>query len=157
MHTGNDTTIDFDNHDKVKNWKPPGGVYNSIFREACRDNEGRLVLKFEITSLEDQVYIYWARHGFRDKDRKKLNNLILNWLGEKEYGELISKKTLKLSDLYDRRADIEILLLDLGKTDSLRVINNIAPNGSLLPIEIKEEAVEAVDEVKEEVVWEFEI
>ena len=61
-----------------------------------------------------------------------------------------------MSDLYDRRADIEVGLLDLGKTDSLRVINNIAPNGSLLPIEIKEEE-RAVEEAENEVVWEFEI
>ena len=146
MHPSNSTTITFDERDKVKNWQPPGGLYNGVFKEADYDDDGRLVLKFEITSLEDPLYTYWVRHGFREKDRWKLNNYLLNWLGAAEYTTLIEKKSLKLSDLYEREADIEVGLLDLGKKDPLRVILNLAPIGSLLQIPKRESPV-----------WEFEM
>ena len=75
-----------------------------------------------------------------------LNNYLLNWLGAEEYTRLIEKKSLNLSDLYEREADIDVGLLDLGKKDPLRVILNLAPMGSLLQIPKRESPV-----------WEFEM
>jgi hypothetical protein len=127
--------IKFDESSKVISWHPPAGFYNSIFKSSGKDSQGRDVIRFQITSLEDPIYDFWARHQFRDEDRSKLNGFILNWLGEEKYLAIKVGGGLNLEKLYGTEADIELKLIPNKKGGvALRVIENVAPHGSLLPI-----------------------
>jgi hypothetical protein len=133
MYSNNSTTITFDDSSKIKKWHPPGGIYRASFMEVDRDGLGRTVLKFQITSLMDPVHEYWARHGYREADRWKLNEHLHNWLGRAQYSEFMRLGGVQLDQFYGCEADIVVGLIDTGKPELLRVIEDIRPAGSLLP------------------------
>ena len=135
MLSYNDSVITFDDDSKIKNWLPPEGIYRAIFREKAHDNNGRIVLRFEITRLQDPIYTYWARHGYRRQDKWKLTAHILNWVGEDKIREFFNEGVCNLQQFYGWEADIVVGLIDTGKEELLRVIQDIRPPGSLLPVD----------------------
>jgi hypothetical protein len=128
MLTTNATFIAFDERSKIKNWLPPGGVHQATFRSTYKDDFGRQILIFEITSpVEQEDEWYWARHGYRDQDMWKLFNQLQHWFGKEEYKKFRTEGGCDLEKYYGKEAQILIGLIDLGKPDLLRVIDDIAP------------------------------
>ena len=133
MYTNDSSFSIFDHSSQIKNWHPPGGIYRALFRGVDRDGLGRTVLEFQITSLVDPVHQYWARHGYREADRWKLNEHLYNWLGRAQYREFMNLGGVHLDQFYGCEADIVVGLIDTGKPELLRVIEDIRAAGSLLP------------------------
>jgi tRNA pseudouridine(38-40) synthase len=69
MHSNNNTFISFDERSHVKNWHPPGGVHRATFKSTFKDDSGRQILAFQITSTIEPEDNYSGkvegRHDFR--------------------------------------------------------------------------------------------
>ena len=134
-HISNTHFIKFDSTSKKVAWNPPAGVYNTVFRSSGKDSTDRDILRFEITSLENPLYQYWVRHGYRGSDRWKLEDHLWNWLGEEEYKGILENGGLSFEKYYGRGADVEVgLIYKSDEKEPIRVINRVAPLGTLLPI-----------------------
>ena len=125
--------IHFDDNFKYMNWRPPEGVYRVICVDSVGENGGD-VLRFRVTSLHDEVFEYWVRHRFRPEDRKKLRLHLIKWLGEAEFRNLTKNGTFDLKQLYGREADVVVKFICSGNREPLRVIDTIAPAGSLVEV-----------------------
>jgi hypothetical protein len=130
MHSNNNTFISFDERSHVKNWRPPGGVHRATFKSTFKDDSGRQILTFQITSTIEPEDNYWARHGYRDEDTSKLLNHLQHWFGREEFNKFRREGGLDLEKYYGMEADIVVGLIDRGKKEMLRVIEDIAPPGT---------------------------
>jgi hypothetical protein len=132
MYSNNSTTITFDERSHVENWHPPGGIHRGVFRKTYKDKQNRWVLSFEITSPIEPSDLYWARHGYRDDDMPKLFRQLKQWFGAEEYNKFRIEGACDLEKYYGKEADIVVGLIDTGKPELLRVIEDIAPPGTYL-------------------------
>jgi hypothetical protein len=132
MHINNNTFINFDNRSNLENWLPPGGVHRGVFRKTFKDQYDRRILSFEIISHIEPEDNYWARHPYRDEDMPKLYRQLKKWFGLEEFNRFKSEGGLDLEKYYGKEADIVVGLIDTGKPELLRVIEDIAPAGTYL-------------------------
>jgi hypothetical protein len=130
MHSNNNTFISFDERSHVKNWHPPGGVHRATFKSTFKDDSGRQILAFQITSTIEPEDNYWARHGYRDEDMPKLFRQLKQWFGAEEYNKFRREGGCDLEKYYEKEADILVGLINTGKPEPLRVIEDIAPPGT---------------------------
>ena len=119
---------------KSKSWALPEGSYRAVF-EGSELSNGKDIFHFRITSLEDEIYEFWARNCYRFGDRDKMRDHLLSWLGEEEFRALATMgNTLHFKELYGREADIVIKHLTYMKaSEPLRIIDHMAPPGTLVP------------------------
>jgi len=123
-----DLIIPFDHNPKIKNWKPPKGVYLSTFADFKYDEQDRIILYFRIHSIQDSVYEYWVRHVYRPTDMSILASHLKNWLGEQEFRQMIEEGSISLEKYLEKEALVDIRLNRNPKyKEALRVIANIYP------------------------------
>jgi hypothetical protein len=118
---------------KNKNWRLPEGSYRVIFEDSLAEN-GANILRFRVTSLYDEIDEYWVRNRYRPVDKKKLRDHLINWLGEAEFRNLAKNGSLDLEQLYGREADVVVKFICSGNREPLRVIDAIAPAGTLVHV-----------------------
>jgi hypothetical protein len=125
--------IHFEADLKSKNWRLPEGSYRVIFEDSLVEN-GADILRFRVTSLYDEIHEYWVRNRYRPEDKKKLRDHLINWLGEAEFRNLTKNGSLDLEQLYGREADVVVKFICSGNREPLRVIDAIAPAGTLVHV-----------------------
>jgi hypothetical protein len=125
--------IHFEANLKIKNWRIPEGAYRVVLLDSEIENEAH-IFRFQVISLVDEIYEYWVRNRYRPEDMKKLRTHLINWLGEAEFRNLIKDGNINLQDLYGREADVFVKFISSGNREPLRVIETIAPPGTLVHV-----------------------
>jgi hypothetical protein len=125
--------IYFENDLKIKNWRIPEGAYRVVLMDSEIENEAH-IFRFQVISLHDEIYEYWVRNRYRFEDKKKLRAHLINWLGEAEFRNLIKDGIINLQDLYGREADVFVKFISSGNREPLRVIEAIAPPGTMVNV-----------------------
>ena len=125
--------IHFEADLKSKNWRIPEGAYRVVLMDSEIENEAH-IFRFQVISLLDEIYEYWVRNRYRPEDKKKLRDHLINWLGEAKFRNLIKDGNINLQDLYGREADVVVKFICSGNREPLRVIETIAPAGTLVHV-----------------------
>ncbi len=125
--------LHFERSSSSRDWRLPEGSYRVIFEDSLVEN-GADILRFRVTSLHDEIFEYWVRNRYRPEDKKKLRDHLINWLGEAEFRNLTKNGSLDLEQLYGREADVVVKFICSGNREPLRVIDAIAPAGTLVHV-----------------------
>ena len=124
----NNNKIKFNETAKVKNWKPPEGVYLSRFSDFKQDEQGRVILYFQIDEIKDSVYDYWVRNVYGSGYLRTMSAHLLNWLGETEFNRMTQDGCYDLNPYLRKQALVDVGLVKKEPyNEALRIINNIYP------------------------------
>lgn len=124
----NKNKIKFNETAKVKNWKPPEGVYLSRFSDFKQDERGSVILYFQIDEIKDSAYEYWVRNVYGPGHFRTMSTHLLNWLGEIEFKRMTQDGCYDLNPYLRRQVLVDVGLVKKEPyNEALRIINNLYP------------------------------
>ena len=125
--------ISFDKNCKVKTWTPPEGLFPATFANFRHETDDKIILYFQIHSIQDPINEYWVRHVYTQNHRATLTKHLLSWLGEKEFRQMIAGGSYNLEQYLEKEALVEVRFTKtVSHKEPLRVIGNIYPHNAPL-------------------------